>query len=187
MVVKVKVHSIGVSQSLDSTASRRPRWARSHPECPKTSAVRRAHAPHAVCRMEARNIFGTMSCALASRRPRHTSWAPDMADCDASLEAGPRKPTPPLRLPWQPRHGVRSRRTEHMQRATSCIRNLRGRGRGDGHTRRASTSVNQSGGARPWFALSCAIGHRPSRPRKLGGPISYTSVCSNATADLRFD
>ena len=93
---------------------------------PQPSACAACRIP---CRMEARNTFGTMSCALASRRPRHTGWAPDMADCNATVWK-PARENQPRRFdfPWQPRHGVRSRRAEHMQRAPSFIRNCAGMG-----------------------------------------------------------
>ena len=96
-VMVVKVHSVGFSQSLGSSAlsPQDSRWARFPPELPNLS---RSLCACAACRMlygvEARNTFGTMSCALASRRPRHTGWAPDMADCKASLEASPKNTNP---------------------------------------------------------------------------------------------
>ena len=146
----VKVYSIGVSQSLGlgSTASS-PQAPGPYGTRAQTSVVRRAHAPHAAYCMEARNTFGTMSSALASRRPRHTGWAPDMADCSASLEAGPRKPTPPLRCPLAaaPRRAL-TERAEHMQRVTSWgITNLRGSGRGRPYMSRIDSCESVGWGA----------------------------------------
>jgi hypothetical protein len=171
----VKVHSIGVSQSLGSTAS--------SPQVPPATSKPQPFAC-AACRIphggtwHATPSARTMSCALASRRPRHVqagrrTWPTD--SCNASLKAGPRKPTPPFRLiAAAPR---RARLTDGRAHAAGAVmhQELRGSGRSDevcdGHTCRASTRMNKSGSrrARPWFgAPSSAISTR-SAPQAPAG------------------
>jgi hypothetical protein len=137
-----------------------------------------------------------MSCALASRRPRHTGWAPapgrthGMADCNASLKTGQRKPcTPPLRYFWQPRHTASAHGEPSIWAAGAVVtvvhRELRGSGRGDGNTSRASTRVNTRVGRAPGkFDPSCAIG-QVGRASWEATPISVAEVHASGSGPGR--